>query len=60
MNIERLEQHIKEHPADYQSVIALFKQKSKAIEKKRQREANEMLRRIAECRRELNEKRELI
>lgn len=33
MDLERLERHVKEHPADYQSVISLFKQRSKAIEK---------------------------
>lgn len=57
MDIERLEEHIKEHPADYQSVISLYKQRSKAIEKRRRNREIEMLRKVAEIRRQLNEER---
>lgn len=59
MRIERIEEHLKEHPSDYQAVIALLKQRSELIEKKRREREIQMLRRIAECRKELNEKREL-
>lgn len=51
----RIEEHLKEHPADYQSVISLYKQRSKAIEKEIRKREIEMLRKVAEIRRKRNE-----
>ena len=59
MSIERIEEHLKEHPADYQSVISLYKQKSKEIEKKRRKREIEMLRKVARIRREDAEREQL-
>ena len=55
-NIARVEDHLKRHPADYQSVISLLKLKSRAVEKKIQTRRIEKQRKIAECRRILDEK----
>lgn len=54
MDIERLEEHVKEHPADYQSVVSLYKQRSKMIEKKREKRRQEKQKLIAEMRRRLD------
>ena len=57
MSVEKIEKHLKEHPADYQSVIALYKQRSKEIEKRRRQREIEMLRKVAKYRRMRNEER---
>ena len=55
-NIARVEDHLQRHPADYQSVISLLKLKSRAVEKKIKDRRIEKQKRIAECRRILDEK----
>lgn len=54
--IKRVEQHLKEHPSDYQSVISLLKLRSKKIDKDIEQRRIDKMKRIAECRRKLNEK----
>lgn len=51
--VERIEEHLKTHPSDYQSVISLYKARSKAIEKKRGAKRIERLKLIAEWREKL-------
>lgn len=53
--ITRVEQHLQKHPSDYQSVISLFKLRSKAIDQRIEQRKVAKLKRIAECRRRLNE-----
>lgn len=50
----RLENHVANHPTDYQSVIALLKLRSEALEKKRKQSQIEHLRKVAKYRRMLN------
>lgn len=52
--LRRLENHVANHPTDYQSVIALLKLRSEAIDKERQKAKIERLRKIAKYRRMLN------
>lgn len=49
-----LSEHLKEHPHDYQAVIAYYKRRSKMIEKEIRERQIAKLKRIAECRRILN------
>ena len=55
--IERVKEHLTRHPSDYQSVVSLYKLQSKEIEKRRWDRKTERLRKIAECRRALNEQK---
>ncbi len=50
--IERLKEHISEHPTDYQAVIGLLKANSDRIEHKLYMRKVEKLKRVAEYRRE--------
>lgn len=52
--LKRLEIHVKNHPTDYQSVIALLKLRSKNIERIRKQQQIQRLRKIAAYRRLLN------
>ena len=53
--VERLENHLKEHPTDYQTVIALLKAKSDLIEHAQYLKSVEKKKRIAEVRRQRKE-----
>lgn len=52
--LNKLKGHIKEHPADYQAVIAFYKLRSKEIEHQMRQRKIPRLRMIAKCRRMLN------
>lgn len=52
--IVNLQEHLKEHPADYQSRISLFKMKSEQVEYEARKKQNEKAKIIAECRRKLD------
>lgn len=55
--VERLETHLKEHPKDYQAVIAHLKARSKAIEHAQWLKAIERRKRVAEIRKARKEMR---
>ena len=55
--IERITEHLQEHPADYQSVISLYKLRSDAIEYEIEQRRIEKKKMVAECRRLLQERR---
>ncbi|MBL1226531.1 hypothetical protein [Enterococcus sp. BWR-S5] len=44
---QRMKQHLSNHPADYQTVLSLFKAESDAIAYDRQQEKNLLLRELA-------------
>ena len=46
--VARIQNHLRNHPADYQSVISLFKNNSKAIELDRKRKFDKEAGRIAQ------------
>ena len=48
--IRRMDEHLKEHPTDYQTVIARMKTASKFVDHERQKVVNARLKRIAEIR----------
>lgn len=50
--VERLKEHIAEHPTDYQAVIGLLKANSDMIEARYHRRKIEKLKRVAQFRRE--------
>ena len=50
MKSEKIAEHLKPHPTDYQSVISLYKTRSKEIEQGVGRRRIERLKRIAEWR----------
>lgn len=50
---ERIKKHLAEHPADYQSVVALYRSKSADIEYEIERRKIQKRRLIAECKRRL-------
>lgn len=54
--VERLEEHLKEHPTDYQAVIALLKRRSDLIEHVAWLRMIERKKKIAEVRRQRKEK----
>lgn len=54
--VERLEEHLKEHPTDYQAVIAHMIAKSDLIEHGRYLQTIERQKRLAEIRRRRHEK----
>ena len=51
--VARIEKHLEENPADYESVVSLFKTRSKVIEAARRRRQNERLKKVAEWRKKL-------
>ena len=53
--LERMDEHLKEHPHDYQTVISRLKTASDAYEHQRKRQRNWRLKRVAEVRRQLKE-----
>lgn len=53
MKSEKIAEHLKTHPTDYQSVISLYKARSKEIEKRIGARRIERLKRIAEWRERL-------
>lgn len=53
---ERLEEHLKTHPRDYESVIALYKLKSDEAAKKLKEKNNARLKDIARWRKILEER----
>lgn len=54
--VERLEEHLKEHPTDYQAVIALLKRRSDLIEHRAWLRMIERKKAVAEVRRQRREK----
>lgn len=52
--LDRLDKHIKEHPKDYQSVVARMKTYSDAVEHGMYLRRVERMRRLAEIRRKKN------
>lgn len=54
MSIRKMEEHLLSHPTDYQTVISLYKARSKEIEKGRRERANKELKKISEWRKKLN------
>ena len=56
MKSEKIAEHLKTHPTDYQSVIALYKTRSKEIERGIHKRRVEKLKRIAEWRERLEER----
>ena len=52
--INRMLNHLSDHPADYQTKISLLKANSKRIEKRRRDEMVERVRAVAEIRRGRN------
>ena len=53
--LRRLDEHLAEHPTDYQAVISQLKTRSDAIEHKMHKQKIERLRRIAEVKRQMKE-----
>lgn len=53
MKSEKIAEHLNTHPTDYQSVISLYKARSKEIEQKIGKRRIERLKRIAEWRERL-------
>ena len=53
--INRMEAHLKEHPHDYQTVIAKMKLTSKLYDKAMKQSRNARLKRLAEIRKQLRE-----
>lgn len=51
--IERINNHLRQHPSDYQSVIARMKLVSDAFDYEQKKKADYRLKRIAEVRRQL-------
>lgn len=45
--LERMKEHLKENPKDYQTAISYLKENSRQITKRRKNAQNEMLKKIA-------------
>lgn len=54
--LKKMDEHLKEHPHDYQTVISRMKTNSDAIDHKRKQSRNERLARLAEIRRQRKER----
>ena len=54
--LRKLDEHLREHPKDYQAVIARIKLNSDAIDHKRKQKVNERLKKVAYYRGLLNGK----
>lgn len=50
--LKRMDEHLEEHPKDYQTVIARMKTFSDAIEDERKQKVNERLKNVAKYRKE--------
>lgn len=55
--LRRLDEHLAEHPKDYQAVISRLKTKSDAIEHEMHKNKIERLQRVAEIKRQMKEGR---
>lgn len=53
--VERISEHLKKHPTDYVSVIALYKARSDAIEHDLYLRKVEKRKKIAECKRRIGD-----
>lgn len=53
--VERLESHLKEHPTDYQAVVALLKRRSDLIEHRAWLKMIERRKKVAEIRKQRKE-----
>lgn len=53
--VERLEEHLKEHPTDYQAVVALLKRRSDLIEHRAWLKMIERRKKVAEIRKQRKE-----
>ena len=56
--VERLEEHLSEHPTDYQAVVALLKRRSDLIEHRAWLRMIERRKAVAEVRRQRKEMRD--
>lgn len=56
--VERLEEHLREHPTDYQAVVALLKRRSDLIEHRAWLQMIERRKRVAEIRKRRKEMRD--
>ena len=54
--VERLEEHLKEHPTDYQAVVALLKRRSDLIEHRVWLRMIERKKKVAEIRKQRKER----
>ena len=54
--IRRMDEHLKEHPKDYQTVISRMKTASAYVDHERQKVVNARLKRLAEIRKERKER----
>lgn len=54
--ILKIKEHLEEHPHDYQAVVSLYKATSNEIEWEIEQKKHEKRKKIAECRRLLNER----
>ena len=54
--VERLEEHLKEHPTDYQAVVALLKRRSDLIEHRAWLRMTERKKKVAEIRKQRKER----
>ena len=55
--LQRMDEHLKNNPKDYQTVISRMKLYSKYVEYERHKRVAERLKNVAKYRREMNEKR---
>lgn len=53
--VERIENHLRTHPSDYQSVISLYKARSRDIERERKMRSIEKRKKTAEWRKKLEQ-----
>lgn len=53
--LNRMDEHLRQHPNDYQTVISRLKTASKAYDYRKKKEADYRLKRVAEVRRQLKE-----
>lgn len=56
--LDRMDEHLKEHPHDYQTVIARLKTASEAIDHQAKKQSDMRLKRVAEIRKRLREEDE--
>ena len=56
--LDRMDEHLKRHPHDYQTVIARFKTASEAYDYVKKKQRDERLKRLAEIKKKLREEDE--
>lgn len=53
--LQRMDEHLKRHPSDYQTVISRLKLASDIYDHQKEKQKNERLRRLSEIKRKLKE-----